>query len=220
MRIGIFGGSFDPIHMGHLLIAEAAIEQLQLDRLIFMPAAQSPLKTDIVPEDSKARIDMIRLAIGGHPQFSLDDREIRRGGISYTVDTLAEITSQPTSIRDEADALIDQQVSQWFLLIGADSLADFPRWKSPEVILRLASLAVVVRGGQPALNWSVLNQYLEAGSIKGIQANAIGMPQIEISSRDIRARIGSGRSIRYMVHPAVGAYIEAKQLYHSPPRKH
>jgi len=210
MRIGLFGGSFDPIHMGHLLIAETACEQLRLDRVVFLPAAQSPLKQGIVPEDPKLRIEMIRLAIGGNPRFFVDDREISRGGISFTVDTLKEITSQPV---ETSDVTTHGQTNEWFLIIGADSLADFPRWKSPEVILELATLAVVARGGQPTLDWSALNNFLEPNALARIQENEIRMPQIEISSRDIRARVALGKSIRYLVHPAVGAFIDAKNLY-------
>jgi nicotinate-nucleotide adenylyltransferase len=212
MRIGIYGGSFDPIHIGHLMIAETAREQLQLDRVLFLPAAQSPLKQEIRPTDAKARIEMIRLAIGGHPQFVVDEREIHRGGVSYTVDTLREITSETQKQTDAPEASLSQDV-EWFLLIGGDSLADFPRWKSPEEILRLASLAVVPRGGSPPLDWSVLEPYCDFGTLTKIKNNQIKMPQLEISSRDIRNRIASGKTIRYMVPPAVSAYIESKQLY-------
>jgi len=210
MRIGLYGGSFDPVHMGHLQIAEIACDQLRLDRIVFLPAAQSPLKQEIVHEDPKLRIEMVRLAIGGNPRFFVDDREISRGGISYTVDTLQEITLQPV---DKSDVTNQGQKNEWFLIIGADSLADFPRWKSPELILKLATLAVVARGGQPALDWSVLNNFLDPNALARIKGNEIRMPQIEISSRDIRARVASGKSIRYLVHPAVGAFIEAKNLY-------
>jgi len=217
MRIGIFGGSFDPIHVGHLMIAETAREQLRLDRVLFLPAAKSPLKQEVTPADSKARIEMIRLAIGGHPHFMLDEREINRGGISYTVDTLKEMTSEKFSLGDAAESSTAEPDAaksiEWFFLIGGDSLADFPRWKSPEEILRLASIAVVARGGSPALDWSVLQPYCDADSITEIMNNQINMPQIEISSRSIRDRIASGKSIRYLVPPAVAAYIEAKQLY-------
>ena len=227
MRIGIFGGSFDPIHVGHLMIAETAREQLHLDRVVFLPAAQSPLKQEVTPADSKARVEMIRLAIGGHPQFMLDEREINRGGISYTVDTLKEMTSEKFKLGDipESNTVKTDTVKtdtaksdaaqpiEWFFLIGGDSLADFPRWKSPDEILRLASMAVVARGGSPALDWSVLKPYCDAESVIEIINNQLKMPQIEISSRDIRERIALGKSIRYLVPPAVAAYIEAKQLY-------
>ena len=217
MRIGIFGGSFDPIHVGHLMIAETAREQLRLDRVVFLPAAQSPLKQEVTPADSKARVEMIRLAIGGHPRFMLDQREIDRGGVSYTVDTLKEMTSENFNLGDTAESDTAEpgsaQSIDWFFLIGGDSLEDFPRWKSPDEILRLASMAVVARGGSPALDWSVLKPYCDAYSVIEIINNQIKMPQIEISSSDIRERIGLGKSIRYLVPPAVAAYIEAKQLY-------
>ena len=217
MRIGIFGGSFDPIHVGHLMIAETAREQLRLDRVVFLPAAQSPLKQEVTPTDSKARVEMIRLAIGGHPQFMLDQREIDRGGVSYTVDTLKEMTSENFNLGDTSESDTAEpdtaQPIEWFFLIGGDSLEDFPRWKSPEEIVRLASMAVVARGGSPALDFSVLNPYCDADSVIEIINNQIKMPQIEISSSDIRNRIASGKSIRYLVPPAVAAYIDAKQLY-------
>ncbi|MCY2974301.1 MAG: nicotinate-nucleotide adenylyltransferase [Planctomycetota bacterium] len=212
MRIGIYGGSFDPIHVGHLMIAETAREQLRLDRVLFLPAAQSPLKQGFRPTDAKARIDMIRLAIGGHPQFDVDEREIHRGGISYTVDTLKEITSEKRKQGDAPESSSSQDV-EWFFLIGGDSLADFSRWKSPDEILRLASMAVVARGGSPELDWSVLEPYCDMNAIAKIKNNQIHMAQMEISSRDIRNRIASGKTIRYLVPPAVSAYIESKQLY-------
>ncbi len=212
MRIGIYGGSFDPIHVGHLMIAETAREQLRLDRVLFLPAAQSPLKQELRPTDAKARVEMIRLAIGGHPQFVVDEREIHRGGISYTIDTLKEITSEKIKQDDAPESSSSQEV-EWFLLIGGDSLADFPRWKSPKEILRLASMAVVARGGSPDLDWRVLEPYCDLDTIANIKNNQIHMPQMEISSRDIRNRIASGKTIRYLVPPAVSAYIEAKQLY-------
>jgi len=176
----------------------------------------------VTPADSKARVEMIRLAIGGHPQFMLDQREIDRGGVSYTVDTLKEMTSENFNLGDTAESDTAEsdtaepdtaQPIDWFFLIGGDSLEDFPRWKSPEEIVRLASMAVVARAGSPALDFSVLNPYCDAELIMDIINNHIDMPQIEISSSDIRERIGLGKSIRYLVPPAVAAYIEAKQLY-------
>ncbi len=149
MRIGIFGGSFDPIHLGHLWVAEAAREHLSLDIVRFIPTAISPLKADQVSAPAKQRLEMLQLAIGGNESFVIDPREIARGGISYTVDTLRELISE-------------QPEAEWFLIVGADSLNDFPRWREPETICQIATVSVVARAGMPAPNWDLLRDFVDA----------------------------------------------------------
>lgn len=200
MRIGIFGGSFDPVHMGHLWIAGAAVETLGLDELRFLPAAKNPLKEHGPVASDAQRVEMLRLAIGGNAAFRVDEREIARGQISYTVDTLREY-------RDEfPDADL-------FFIIGGDSLGDFDRWKSPAEILKLASLACVRRGGQGGLQYDKLDAFCDERSRRRIEANEIVMPVIELSSRDVRQRIMDQRSIRYMVPAAVESMIKSETVY-------
>lgn len=199
-RIGIFGGSFDPIHWGHLLIAERCREQLNLDEVRFIPAALSPLKQDRPPTDGKQRMEMVRLAIGGNPYFTADDRELKRDGPSYTVDTLRELKREnPTA--------------QLVFLMGADSLADLDRWREPEEICRLAFVAVVARGGLPEPDLSILKRYLPIEPSTRAEEHLVHVPEVQISSTQIRALVSDGRSVRYQVTPAVAAYIDAQHVY-------
>jgi nicotinate-nucleotide adenylyltransferase len=205
-RLGIFGGTFDPIHIGHLLLAEHAREALQLDRIRFIPAAISPLKLDQAPTaNDKQRLEMIRLAISGNPFFEVDDRELRRGGTSYTVDTLSEISRETPEL-------------ELVFLMGGDSLADFHAWREPQRICQLAFVVVLARGGAATPDMNLLRPYLdnqhagEANDRKLLQ-HVVSMPQVEISSSDIRQRIAGGRSTRYQLHPAVEAYIDSERLY-------
>ena len=201
-RIGVIGGTFDPVHIGHLLAAEQCREQLQLDEIRFVIAATSPFKVAGASVDSKHRWAMLQLAIGGNPYFRADDRELQRGGTSYTVDTLREIHSEsPTT--------------QIVFLMGADSLVDFAKWRDPAEICSLAFVAVVARGGSVAPDLTLLEPFLprprERSSSLG--KHLVRMPQCEISSTGIRAAVAQGRSIRYQVTPAVAAYIEQHSLY-------
>lgn len=200
MRIGIYGGSFDPVHVGHLLVAETVREQIQLDQVLFIPAAQSPLKLDYPPIAGRARVEMLQLAIGGHPAFNVDDREIARGGVSYTVDTLRELQSE-------------QPGMEWFLLMGADSLVDLGRWKEPSELCKHATPVVVARGGSPVPDLERIQPFVDAKRMNQIRQFVVKMPQFEISSRDLRVRIQNKKSIRYQVPASVEAYIASHQLY-------
>ncbi|MEZ6133499.1 MAG: nicotinate-nucleotide adenylyltransferase [Pirellulaceae bacterium] len=202
-RIGLFGGTFDPIHIGHLFIAEQVREYLQLDQVRFVPAAIAPHKQDQRTSDAKHRLEMIRLAIGGNAFFAWDDCELKRGGTSYTVDTLAEFRSR----MPEADLVF---------VMGNDSLEDLHTWREPQRICELAFVAVVARGGQAAPDLTKLAAYLPDGlstPAEELQKHLVPIPQIEFSSSDIRQRLVDGRSIRYQIHPAVEAYIHAQRLY-------
>ncbi len=201
-RVGIWGGTFDPVHIGHLLIAQQALEQLNLQRILWIPAATAPhvqLKNAV---DSNHRLQMVQLATAGNPGFIVDQRELRRGGNSYTVETLAELHAESPSI-------------EWILLIGADSLSNLSQWREPTRICQMAQLVVVARGGQPPPDLGLLNQFLpETKSLLQLAMDhQLKIPQIEISSTDIRQRVLQGRSIRYMVPAAVEAYIRAHGLY-------
>lgn len=199
-RVGILGGSFDPIHIGHLLIAEYAREQLQLSEVRFIPAAISPLKLDKQPTDAKHRVEMVRLAIGGNVHFRLDERELRRDGPSYTVDTLAELKSEYPD-------------AELVFIMGADALADLQAWREPERICQLAFLAIALRGGRPAPDLDLLRRFLPQARVANAEEHILHLPQLEISSTDIRNRIRAGKTIRYQVPTAVEAYIATAKLY-------
>ncbi|SRR6056297_232768 len=203
MRIGIFGGSFDPVHLGHLWIAESAIETLGLDQLRWIPAATSPLKPGGATAGDSQRLQMVQLAVAGADKHVVDDREIRRGDVSYTVDTLAEIRGELK--RDD----------ELFLIIGSDSLASMRQWHRPEDLLRMATLAVVQRGGEAGIDFSVLHGSVDPDRIDYFRRNVVKMPVIEISSSEIRRRVAERRSIRFRVPGAVGAMIDADGLYRS-----
>lgn len=197
-RIGILGGTFDPIHTGHLLAAEQCREQLRLDELRFIPTYVSPFKLDKRAADGKHRLEMLLLATQGNPSFRVDDRELRRGGTSFTVDTLRDLKTE----RPESELVF---------LMGADSLAEFDKWREPGEICRLAKVVVVARGGTTLPDLKMLEAYLPSGS--RVQEHVVAMPQCEISSSSIRQAVADGRSIRYQVPAAVLAYISQHQLY-------
>ena len=183
MRTGILGGSFDPVHHGHLILARAALEELGLDRVIFVPANVSPHKTASVPATGDDRLAMVRLAIAGEPGFEACDCELHRPPPSYTLDTLQELKA-----RHPDDEL--------WLLIGTDNVAKFDTWHKPDEIRRLAGIAVLDRAqGTTACDWPVIRKL------------------VDISSTDIRGRIAAGRSIRYLTPDAVCDYIALHGLY-------
>ena len=132
LKIGLFGGSFDPVHLGHLLVAQAAVEELGLDRLFFIPAAQSPFKPDSKPAPAAVRLQLLRLALAGRTNYEIDEQEIRRGGVSYTVDTL----------RDYAKRF---PAAELFYLIGTDHLEHLPEWREPAELARLAEFVEIPR---------------------------------------------------------------------------
>ena len=209
MRIGILGGTFDPVHLGHLWIASAAAESLGLDQVRFVPAAQNPLKDRGPVASADQRTAMLRLAIGGDDRFVVDPVEIDRaeapkaaegGGPSYMVDTLGQL-------------IADDPQSEWFLIVGGDSVATFDRWRDPQRILSMATLAGVRRGGEGAIDYSPLAGVATAGQLQSAMEHEIAMPAIELSSRDLRRRIASGGSVRYFVPAAVRQLIEAERLY-------
>jgi len=198
MRIGILGGTFDPVHYGHLLIAETCRELLRLDQVRFVPALQSPLKVDQPGADGHARADMIQLAIAGCPAFVVDRRELRRTPPSWTLDTLQ-------SFRAEFSG------AELVLLLGADSLKDLPRWKQPDEITRLAEIAACNRPGQPELTAETVASWL--GPDLASRVIPVQIPGIDISSTEIRQRIRSNRSIRFLTPRAVEAFLVEHRLY-------
>lgn len=192
MRLGVFGGSFDPVHFGHLFLAESCREACALDRVLFIPARQPPHKLDAQLTPPEHRLAMLQLATADNPGLEVSDRELRRPGPSYMVDTLSELAEEYPG-------------AELFLLLGADMLRDFPTWRQPDRICELANLAVVARDGLTPLDWSVLDGVVPDDRQAGFLA--VTMPRMDISSTEIRNRVLQGRGIRYRTPDAVIAYI-------------
>ena len=194
MNIGIFGGTFSPIHSAHLIIAETAREQYELDRVIFMTSGDPPHKTAGV--DAPSRFQMTRLAIEGNDRFIDDDYEIKSGGKSYTVHTLEYMKKQYPN-------------DKLFFIIGEDSLGDLGKWYEPEKIISMASLIVFPRVSQESLNEKITAAKEKfGGEILPVRAPVIGL-----SSTYIRERISRGETVRYMIPDKVGEYIKEHNLY-------
>ncbi|UUO08563.1 nicotinate-nucleotide adenylyltransferase [Blastopirellula sp. J2-11] len=200
MRLGIFGGSFSPVHFGHLLLAEYAREQLSLDEVWFVPAAIPPHKLDQQLAADADRVAMLQLAIAGNEAFSVCPLELERGGVSFTVDTLAEICKQTPH-------------AELFLLIGGDTLAEFSTWRSPEKVCQLAAPAVMRRPGSPEPDWSVLAPYCSTERLAAFAGNLVDVPGVGLSSTEIRRRCAAGETIRYQLPRSVEMYIQTKRLF-------
>lgn len=189
MRIGVFGGSFDPVHLAHLIIAEQCREQAALDRVLFMLAARPPHKLTQPLAPFAQRFEMLELALAGHQAFQPSELERDRPGPSYTADTLDELRRR-------------QPNDELFLIVGSDSLADLPRWYQPLRIAQAAELLVV---GRPGIE--------VAPPTLPIRWQVISVPLLAISSTDLRTRVKQGHSIRYFVPHAVECYIDTHGLY-------
>ncbi|MEI7962883.1 MAG: nicotinate-nucleotide adenylyltransferase [Verrucomicrobiota bacterium] len=185
-RVGLFGGSFDPIHLGHLILAEAAMEELQLDRIIFIPAGVSPFKTDRPPGASAdQRLSMVRGAIKDEPRFSVDERELRREGPSYTFETVRSLLGDYPGVR-------------FIYLIGADNLADLHKWYEIEELKNLVDFALLDRGN------AISDAETEFPVVRR---------RIDLSSTEIRERVIKGLSIRFMVPASVYDTVMTSHLY-------
>ena len=187
-RIGILGGSFDPIHFGHLLMGQSAAEILKLDHIFFVPAFCSPFKRGQSMPDAIKRLTMVKEAIKGNSLFKIYEGELRRAGISYTLETLQEIKAKYPK-------------ASLYLLMGADNLRQFHRWKSPQGILKLAKLVILNRPGFDK-NYPKRWTYLK-----------VNMPAVDISSSDIRERLSQKKSIWYLTPKSVIQYINRYRLY-------
>ena len=198
MRIGLFGGSFDPPHNGHLLAAGDAFDALQLDRMMFIPTAVQPLKADQTAARPTQRLAMTRLLVGDDPRFEVSSIEIDRGGLSYTVDTLTSLAAAWPS-------------AQLFWLVGADVLQSFGKWKEPARVVELATVVVLQRADGDTGD-SRARQALDLTSIPG-QPRLLPTRRIDISSTEIRERVRQGKSIRGFVPDAVAGFIAAERLY-------
>ncbi len=185
--IGIFGGSFDPIHHGHLLAAQAVVEALGLEELRFVPAREQPFKIGRHAAPAEARARMVSLAIAGEPRFRLERAELDRAGPSYTVDTLRSLRAREPG-------------REFALLVGADAARDLPTWHQAEALPGLATLVVFARPGVtlPTLPWPV---------------RGVTVPAVDISATEIRRRVAEGRPIRYWLPDPVAECIAADRLY-------
>ena len=190
MKLGLFGGSFDPVHLGHLLVAQAAVEELGLDRLFFIPAAQSPFKPENRPAPAAARLQLLRLALAGKTNCEVDDQEIRRGGVSYTVETL----------RDYAKTISRRR--ELFYLIGADNAAKLNEWREAGELAKLAEFVAIPRPGGAAANFP---PPFRGRMLKGFP--------LGVSSSEIRARVKAGLPIDHLVPPPVAEAIRNSRLY-------
>jgi len=192
-RLGVFGGTFDPPHHGHLAIAEWARDELRLDRVLFIPAGVPPHKRRTSPTAARHRLAMTRLAVRGNPAFAVDPREARGRGPSWTVDTLRALAGEHPG-------------ATLHLILGADMYATFADWREPEAIARLARLVVALRPGAPAPRG-------RAPAARGRGVVWLSNPGIELSSSALRARARRGRSLRYLVPDAVARYALRHGLY-------
>ncbi len=196
-RVGIFGGTFDPPHVGHLAIAECAREDLRLDQVVFVPSGVPPHKRAAAVSPVELRIAMTRLAVRGNPSFRVSEIEARRGGPSYTVDTLR-------SFRDRVPR------ARLFLILGEDSLDEFATWRDPAGITELATLAVAPR----TLAHSAARR-ARALAAPARRVTWIRSPKFDVSSSAVRARARAARSLRYLVPDRVAAFIHSHRLYRS-----
>ena len=200
MRLGLLGGSFDPIHYGHLLLAECAREQLGLDEVWFLPAAGAPHKQQRRQTGIALRLQMLELATAGNPAFRVSDLEARRGGTSYTVDTLEALHAAESG-------------RELVFLVGADMLNDLPHWRRAERVCELATIAAACRVAAPEPDFDRLLGIAGPERVAVFLRNRFDMPGIELSSSGIRARVADGKSIRYQTPPAVERFISALGLY-------
>ena len=204
MRIGVYGGSFDPVHIGHLVLAESAREQAGLDQVLFVPAAAPPHKPDRTLADGGHRLEMLRLATGGHDAFAVSSLELDRGGTSYTLDTLTALAAE-----QPGDSLA--------LLLGPDAVAGFAAWKEPAAIAARAELVAVERESLDDLPAAVraggLEAVLGAAAVKALLDRRVRMPAIGIRATLLRAAVAAGGSIRYRTPRAVERYIASHDLY-------
>jgi nicotinate-nucleotide adenylyltransferase len=198
MKIGVLGGTFDPVHNGHLIVAEEAKNELNLAEVIFVPAGQPWLKVDRPISPAEHRLQMLRLALANKPDFKLSTIEIERAGPSYTVDTITEF-------RDKLGG-----EDELFFILGWDNLAELPQWREPSRLIKMCYLVAAPRPGYPRPKLKVLE-----ASIPGISQRVMFMdrPEIDISASAIRDRVARGLSVRHLVPEPVNRYIKEHNLY-------
>ena len=187
--VGLFGGTFNPVHLGHTMVAQSALEELALDRLFIIPAARSPFKPEDEPAPAAARLEWLRLAFAEEPRCEIDAQEIEREGVSYSIDT----------VRAVAERFPDAEL---FYLIGADHVPTLPEWREAEALARLANFVVVPRPGETE------SQFPEPFRGRVLR----GQP-VEISASDIRQRLREGKSIEQLVPPGVAVALKTGHIY-------
>lgn len=200
-KIGILGGSFDPIHIGHLIIAQEIMERLALHEVLFVPCSIPPHKRSAAIASANSRLKMVELAVEGDPRFRACDMEIRRGGISYSIDTIDELRES----RGPG--------AEFFFIIGADSLLEIATWKDYKRLASSCTVVTAARSGYDLSGWPWPGTGLNPEEAERIRAHIMPTPLIEVSSTDIRLRRSQGRSIMYMVPPAVERFIVLENLY-------
>lgn len=197
VRLGILGGTFDPVHLGHLVLAERAREQLGLAQVLWVPAGDPWRKPGRSVTPAEHRLAMVRLAIAGNPAFDACSLEMERPGPTYSVDTLATLRQKYPE-------------SELVFLLGQDALEDLPNWHEPKRLVQLATLALAPRGRRPALGGEVLERL-----VPGLRERIVWveMPRVDISATELRRWVAEGRSLRYLVPDAVEVYIREEGLY-------
>jgi nicotinate-nucleotide adenylyltransferase len=188
-RIGLFGGSFDPVHLGHLMVARSALEELHLDRLYIIPASQSPFKPDQQPASAAARVQLLRLAFDGQTNCEIDTQELEREGVSYAIDTA----------RAYADRFSGAEL---FYLIGADHVPTLPQWREAEALAPLVTFVVVPRSGEPVADFP-----------EPFRGQILRGQPMEISASDIRQRLRDGEKIDHLTPQRVAEALKTMHLY-------
>jgi len=199
-KIGIMGGSFDPVHLGHLIVAQDAIERLELSQVIFIPASMPPHKQHLRLLAPEHRLNMLKLAVEADMRFSVSDIELKRGGVSYTVDTVHQLKEEYPG-------------AELYLIIGSDTLVELDTWKDIEEIMNQCIIAAFVRPGEDIRKEIRKKIKLNEKYCDRLMNHLIETHRIEISSTEIRMRIAEGLSIRYLVPPEVEMYIYEHGLY-------
>jgi nicotinate-nucleotide adenylyltransferase len=199
--VGVFGGTFDPIHFAHLAVAEEAAEVLGLERVLFIPAGRPPHKPGLEISSAGDRLAMVELAIAGNPRFAIDRLELDRPGPSYTVDTLEALAATRSTDGDSADLT---------LILSAEAFLGLMTWRSPRRVLELARVVVAPRDGYPDAGPAFLAEHLPDLADR---ATFLDGPRLRLSASELRARAANGRSLRYLVPDAVAAYIGDHGLY-------
>lgn len=202
-KVGILGGTFDPVHYGHLVIAEDCRVQLGLDEVLFVPAGQPPHKRDSVISPATDRVAMVRLAIADNPYFRLSRVEVDRPGTSYSVDTVSLLRAEMGP------------ESRLFFIVGRDLLADLPSWREPDRLASLCQIVAVNRPGYPPLDLAYLEPAIPGASEKITQ---LEVPDLNLAASELRRRVKEGRPIRYMTPDAVIGYIQRHGLYRAAVR--
>ena len=198
MRIGIFGGTFDPIHNGHLVVAEYVRTEMALDQVLFIPAGRPWFKEGQALTDAYRRLEMVRLATADNPHFAVSDMEVRRDGPTYTIDTLTELRGD---MGEGAD---------FYLILGIDALNELHRWRKPCDVLDLAAIVGVTRPGAETVDRAALDSIREGASG---EVMIVGGPRIDVSAADIRRRMAEGLSVRGIIPQAVEDYAKCHVLY-------